>query len=234
MQILLSALVEDFSIYPRHAVDESNIAGMVQALKSGATLPRIAIDRKSKRISDGFHRKRAQVRFLGPDGKVDVEVIDYKDEAELLRDAIRRNAAHGKRMDTIDQVRAIALCQQRGISLEEVAVELHMTEERVRKLSVRLATVERNLERPSAVGLGTIPGGMEVALKRPALHLSGSTLTEAQAIAHKSAPGTSYLLLCSQLRDGLRYGLVNTADERVLVALRELEKELAGFLAGHS
>lgn len=222
----LAKLVEDFSIYPRHAVDDGNVSSLANALKSGATLPAIVVEKKSNRIVDGWHRARAYRRVLGPEAAVDVEEIEYPSEGELLKDAVRRNSAHGRKLDTIDQVRAMTLCQERGISLQDVAIVLHIPEERLQKLSVRLATAEKS-------GPGTVPGTLTVALKRPVAHMAGEILSPEQMEAHGRAPGVSYLLLVTQLRDALGNGFINTDDERLMMALRGLADDLARFLKAH-
>lgn len=219
----LAELVEDFDIYPRHAVDDGHVSSLVNAIKAGVTLPPIVIERKSKRITDGWHRSRAYRRVLGPEGVVDVEEVDYVDEAELLTDAIRRNASHGRKLDVIDQVRAIALGQERGISLHTMAIVLHLPDERVQKLSVRLAQSEKT-------GPGTIPGTVSVALKRPVAHLVGQTFNEAQMEAHGRAPGTSYLLTIRQLLDAVTCEFINRHDERLMAELRILHTAIGEFL----
>lgn len=215
----LASLVEDYSIYPRHAVDDANVSSLVNALKAGATLPPIVIDRRSRRISDGWHRVRAYKRVLGPEGVVTVEEIDYGDDVEMLKDAIRRNASHGRKLDMIDQVRSVELCRERGVDASIIAEILHIPPERVKKLEVRIARVEKS-------GAGVIPGTLTVALKRSAGHFAGREMTAEQLEAHNGAPGVSYLLIARQLTEGIRAGLLNRADDKLLESLRELAEVL--------
>jgi hypothetical protein len=70
-----------------------------------------------------------------------------------------------------------------------------------------------------------------MTLKRPAAHLAGRRLTPEQAKAHDGAPGTSYLLLCNQLKTAMEVGLINTEDGRLMAGLRGLREELEKFLA---
>lgn len=221
----LASLIEDFSIYPRHAVDDANVASLVNALKSGQTLPPVVAERKSKRIVDGWHRARAYRRVLGPEASIDVELVDYESEEDLLLDSIHRNASHGRQFDAIDQVRAAHLCQERGISLQAIAAVLHVPVERVQKLTVRLAEAPKS-------GPGTIPGTAAVALKRPVTHLAGTKLTKEQVEAHGRAPGTSYLLIITQLEDAMLHDFLNRNDERLMGALRGLQETLDKFLKG--
>lgn len=220
----VGALVEDLSVYPRHAVDDGHVAALVNALKAGATLPPVVAETGTLRLVDGFHRTRAYLRTLGPEGVIEVEEITYTDEGQLLLDAIRRNSAHGRKMDVVDHVRAIALAQQRGIDLLQVGLVLNLPAERVKKLSVRLA----NTEIPAP---GNIPGSLSVALKRPVQHLQGQVLTPAQAAAHQSAPGWSYLLISQQIKQAIEVGFINRGDTVLMEALGDLHGALGAFLA---
>jgi hypothetical protein len=217
-------LIEDMSIYPRHAVDDANVSGLINALRAGATLPPVVVEAKSLRIVDGWHRARAYRRVIGPDAVVDVEEKTYESEEALLLDAIQLNAAHGRRLDKIDQIRVATLCAERGIALVKVAAVLHMPAEKVERLSVQLARAPES-------GPGTITGTVQVALKRPVVHLAGQNLTAEQVKAHQRAPGVSYLLIANQLADAIHHGFINQADERLMVALRGLYEGLGGFLA---
>jgi hypothetical protein len=221
----LATLVEDMSVYPRHAVDEVHVGTLVQALQAGATLPPLVADKASKKIVDGWHRARAYKRVLGADAVVDVELRAYASEDALLLDAIALNAAHGRKLDKIDQVRAVVLADQRGIATPLIATAMHIPQEKIEPLRVRVA-------RAPSGSRGTVTGTQTVVLKRPLRHLEGHTLSEEQVKAAAGAPGTSYLLLAHQLRDGLRCGLVNLSDATLVAALRELQGALAGALAG--
>ena len=139
----LAEMVEDFAIYPRHAVDSSHVADIERAIRAGITLPPIVVDKKSKRVIDGFHRKRAYVRVLGADGDVSVELKEYANEAELLKDAVSRNAAHGRKFDQQDRTRSALMLERAGVKMQEIAVVLHTTEARVDELlTVRVVAVQ--------------------------------------------------------------------------------------------
>lgn len=218
----LAMLVEDMSIYPRHAVDDAHVARLVKALETGVTLPPLVACAETKRLTDGWHRKRALVRMLGPKGSVDVELRTYTSDGERILDAIQMNSAHGRPLDKQDMVRSVILAENAGISLQRVAVVLHQTEREVEKYTVRVALVP-----PGSPG--TIPGTQHVALKRPLLHLAGKHLTAEQANAQPSVPGTSYLLLAQQLRDAVNHHLANKDDQRLMQAFRDLRDDLVRY-----
>lgn len=217
----LAQLVEDLDFYPRHAVDGSHVQALVFALESGATLPPIRADRKSKRITDGWHRGRAYRRFLGPEATVDVELVNYPTEAAMKLDAAQCNAAHGRRLDAMDRTRCVVMLRESGFNDVQIATALQLPEKRIKKLSIKVATG------PKTSGQ-TVPGTSSIALKRSVAHLAGTRLTKDQAAAHAILPGTSFLLTAKQLCAALEQNMINLEDERLveqLVALRTLLME---------
>lgn len=220
----LAELIEDLSLYPRHAVDEANVARLVRALEAGFPPPPIIADKASKRIVDGWHRSRAYRQVLGPTGVADVDLRPYANEKEMFLAAIELNASHGRQLDKMDQVRCVTMAERMGIELKRVAVVLHQPEESVRKLVVRVAIAPPGTR-------GTVPGTNKVVLKRPVQHLSEQTLTKEQAQAQVSVPGTSYKLLAKQLTDAVRLNLANRADTALMETLRELRNALIAYFA---
>lgn len=215
----IASLVEDVNLYPRHAVDSAHVSALALAIESGVELPAVVADRKSCRIVDGFHRCRAYRRILGPDAKVPVEFIEYINEAEMVRDAVARNARHGRRLDGIDKTRSIIMLRNVGMSDEEIGMTLHVPPKHVKKLAVRIATAPKSTD-------GTIPTTSHIALKRSVAHLEGARLTKKQANAHKSMPGTSLLLLTQQLTKAIENDLVNYEDDQLVAALGYLRELL--------
>lgn len=217
--IPLAELVEDMDVYPRHAVDPSHVQNLALALEAGVQLPPIVADAKSKRITDGWHRARAYKRILGPDAVVDVELIAYGSERELMMDAVQRNATHGRRLDRIDQTRAVLMLQEQGCADTEIAVIMRVPASRVEKLKIKV------VEAASAAN-GNIPGTKRIALKRSVRHLEGGKFDRKQAEAHKSMPGTSFLLIAKQLTLAIRSKFVNCEDDKLMAQLKELHTAL--------
>jgi hypothetical protein len=221
----IADLVEDMALYPRHAVDSQHVAQIALALEAGERMPPVRADKKSKRIVDGFHRLRAMLRVFGPEAEVEVELCEYKSELEIILDAIRLNSHHGRRLDRMDQVRAIRMAEAVGADKAMIAVVLHVPERQVEKLRVRVATVAASAEQAVP---HTTPSVL--ALKRPVLHFAGRRMTKEQAEAHESMPGTSFALLCTQLVMAMENDLVNRADEPTMQALEELSQVLGRYL----
>jgi hypothetical protein len=215
------ALVEDLSIYPRSSISTVNVRNLIVALQAGCVLPVPIVDRRSKRVVDGFHRRRAFLAVLGPDAEVEVELRTYKSEAALLAAATQLNTAHGLPLAEIDKRRVVLRLSAAGLSDDEIAVTLHATPVRVKQLSVKVVTVVNERGLPIRIE----------PLKRPVFWMQGGEMTEAQAKAHSSAPGTSYLLLVRQLEDALKYRLLPTTGP-MTAALETLKHRIGDYLEG--
>lgn len=216
----VAALVEDMSLYPRHAVDDTNVQALSLALEAGCDLPPLIADAATKKIVDGWHRGRAYVRCHGPGAVAPVEFRSYPNEAAMVEAAVALNSSHGRRLDAIDQTRAVLMMERHGIQPKRIAMALHVPEARVVKLQMRVAQARVETDT-------TVPGTNRITLKRPVRHLQDKVLTKEQAIAHDMMPGTSFLLLARQLTAALNTGLVNKEDDKLRDGLTELRKSLA-------
>jgi hypothetical protein len=220
----VSKLIEDLSIYPRRIVNQNHVRDLTSALQAaeGADIfPPLTVDRRSKRIVDGFHRRRAFLAVLGPDAEIQAELRTYHSETELLLDAVRLNCVHGLNLYEIEKRRIVLKLSDLGVDDDEIAGALHVPPVRVQQIKVRVATV---VDGDGAV-LRLEP------LKRPLFHFQGRTMSEAQAAAGTSSPGGSYMQTIRALQDGLRYRLLPT-DGRIDAALRTLAALLDNYLEG--
>lgn len=209
-KVKLADLVEDFSLYPRVQVDGSNVADIARAIQAGSSIPPIVADRKSLRIADGFHRRRAWLQVLGEDGEVEADLIAYKDETDLLRDAISRNATQGRRLDQKDRTRCVLLLERRGLTSESIAISLHTTVGRVEELRVRVVTVDSGSGDPEPVPVK--PNAWPKAGQQP------RTVTPEQADVLRSSSGWRTGQTVTQLTRELRSGAINVGDDPTLAA----------------
>lgn len=219
----IASLVEDMNLYPRHAVDSAHVAQLANAIEAGSQFPPLVADKKSKRITDGWHRARAYVKVHGPNATTDVELVEYRSEAEMILDAVQRNSKHGRRLDAVDLTRAVLMLENRHVDRHRIALVLNVTEERVEKLRIRVA-VSRSADE------STVPGTRKIVLKRPVRHMKDATLTKDQVEAHKMLPGTSFLLIARQLERALRTKMVDLDDRKLVAALQSLSTTLAETL----
>ena len=222
----LAKLVEDLSIYPRHAVDGTYVGRLVEAVRAGVKLPLVLVEARTLRIVDGWHRTRAYRRVLGDEGTLEVEVHTFKSPAEVVRTAITANMSHGRKLDRVDRVRCALMLGEAGFERSVVALTLQIREEELPKLVLRMAPVPAGTP-------GAVPGTNQLPLKRAAAHLTGVTLTARQASAHANLPGTSLSLLARQLTSALANGFIDPANERLLEVLRDLHAALGNYLAAH-
>lgn len=223
MQVKIAELIEDMDLYPRHAVDDRHVSQIALALEAGEKLPPIVVDRKSKRTVDGFHRVRAVKRVHGPEASIEVEWKEYSSQKEMILDAIRLNSHHGRRLDSMDQVRAIIMAEAVGCSAKVIAAALCVPQGRVELLRIRVANVAPSVE-------SAVPHSSTVALKRPVFHMAGKRLTKEQAEAHQSMPGTSFELLCMQLIKAMDHDLIDRENVVTMKALHDLRAALIRYL----
>lgn len=217
--LAVGELVEDLRLYPRTQVSGTNVTNLVAALEAGVTLPPPIADEASKRIVDGFHRRQAYLRMFGPSYAIPVELRRYASEAEIYRDAVSLNAAHGLPLQSFEKRKVALRLRDEGVDDRAIAVVLHTTPDRIEKICLRVATVTQD------------NGSVRLEpLKRPLFHFQGLAMTEQQAKVHKSAPGTSYLLIVQQLRDALRHNMVDGQDRVLMETLRELAVELDQYI----
>jgi ParB-like chromosome segregation protein Spo0J len=210
-------LVEDLSLYPRLQVDDWYVSRLAEALRSGAALPPIVADRKSKRIVDGFHRRRAALRAFGPTAEVEVLFRDYPDERSLYLDALRLNAHHGKRLSTAEEVRAVIRGQELGIEPRVIADTL----------AIRVEKLEGLLERKTA--RGTVEP--VVVLKPSFDHLAGQQLTQQQELANKHSGGHQASFYARMLVQLIESGAVDESNRTLMERLKKLYKLLGKFWA---
>jgi hypothetical protein len=218
----VNKLIEDPSTYPRSGVSTTNVANLVAVLEAGMSFRGLILaDEVTKTVIDGYHRKRAFVKVFGEDAKIKVELRRYENSTQMLAAATEANTSHGLGLQEIDKRRVTLRLADQGVDDDEIARVLHVPPARIAQIKLRVSTV---------VSVTGLPIRVE-ALKRPLFHLTGGTMTESQAWAHRSAPGTSYALLIRQLREALRCELIDESDGRIISALRGLAAEIDSYLA---
>jgi hypothetical protein len=211
-RVTLASLVEDFTLYPRGTVNDGHVRDLRRALEAGGTLPLMVVEAGTLRVVDGFHRRRALAAHLGADATVSVELRSYDSELELFRDAAALNATHGQPLDRDDQVRVAVRMRELGAADDEIALTLRVTEARIGELLVHLTA--------------RTSGGEQVALKPSIRHLAGRTLTARQEQGQPRVTGTATLRLVRDLRDRLRFNLMDLDSPKVREGLEALVEEV--------
>lgn len=226
--ITASELVEDFDLYPRHDVNSHNVTKMVEALEAGEELPPLRVCASTKRVVDGFHRRRAWIRHAGEDIKVPCVLVKYESDADLFADAMRCNSAHGYQMDRFDQIRSVLKAKALGLESAVIASALRLTSERVDELLTRTAqgpVVGKQSSKPEAkTERGWVP------LKATIAHMSGKKLTRGQSEANEKLSGMNPTHYVNQLILLLKNDLMPAGDDidKALRVLAELiEKRIS-------
>lgn len=209
-QVSLASLVLDFKLYPRHEVTSHVVTEMCEAHNAGIEFPPLVVDKKSRRVIDGFKRHRMYERL-----KLDKAPIvekTYKSEAAMFLDAVRYNSQHGQALDAFDRAHCVILAANLGIDDKAIAGALCVTVERVNGLRTN-----------KSAKVGTL----SVALKSPLRHMAGKKLTKKQAETNEKMGGMGAAWLMRQLTMLIEAELLDPEDEK----MREEAKKLATLLA---
>ncbi len=210
-KIRICDLVEDLSVYPRFQVDDQHVRALAEAIEAGCELPPVVVERKSKRIVDGFHRKRAYERVHGPDHKIEVALKTYPSEAELFLDAARLNSSHGRPMVACDYARTVQTARRLGVKdISIVARVLNIT---VKKLDGIVAT---------RFARGTVDSIKAVPIKRTIQHMAGLDMTDEQVRANTKLSGQNQSFYANQLILLLETQMLDMSDDGLIERLRLL------------
>lgn len=205
--IKVSKLVLDYDLYPREQIQSFHVRQMVEALEAGTVLPPIIVDRKSKRVVDGFHRVRAYQKLYGKDTEISAIFRTYEDEAQMFSEAIALNTLHGRNLTPYDRARCLARAQELKMDPAVVAKALNMTIEALGRLKTeRLGYFQAK----------------PIVLKGTTSHLAGEELTEEQFAYNQQAGGMQPTFYINQVIAMLGADAVDWEDEKVLKALKRL------------
>ena len=220
-RLRLGELVEDFDLYPRQQVDGTHLAAMREAYEAGAVLPAIVIDAVSRRITDGFHRRRVLRAAHGDEHVVQVIAREYPNEGAMFLDAVRMNAKHGRNLSPFERRRCIQKCKRFRLRAKAMAQALGMRPETFRAMGEgRTAQViDRGQSKPTAV-----------ILKRTVEHMSGQTLTHQQREANDRLGGMRQTYYVNQVLLLVESDLLDRSDDGLMEAIGKLHGALSGLL----
>lgn len=202
-------LVEDFDIYPRGNIDSYTVNRYADAMIAGSEFPPIVADEESKRIVDGFHRRRAHVRAFGEGKTIEVLFVRHESEADVFADCVRHNAKHGIPIDNHDRVRIISIGRRLGIQDIELAGLMEITEPKMEVLAQRITSV-KDIQEPAF-------------LKNTNRHLAGGKpLTKKQRQGNDKAGGHNQLFYVNQVINLIENDLLDKENEKLMDGLRRL------------
>lgn len=209
----LSECVLDFDLYPRQQVDSHHVGEMCEARRAGTEFPPIVVDKKSKRVVDGFHRFRMEQR-RGSDTIMAVEKT-YKNDGAMFLDAMRFNASHGRTLTAYDRAHAVILAGNLGLNDKAVAGALSITVDRIQSLRIN---------KSATAGNGKL--ARSVAIKRTIQHMAGKRLTTGQQAVNKKLGGMNTLFYVRQLIMLIKEDLIDKENEELAEGLKELKELL--------
>jgi len=227
VQIKINDIEFNEDLYPRENRDWIVVTRYVDRLAIGHKAPPIIVTKKAKRylLVDGLHRleawKRYQNRFA-PVGKhvsqtINAEIVEYKSDLDLYKDAIKRNMEHGIPLGTYDKLNIALRLKRHGMKLSQIAPLLYLP---IVRLEKQLA------DRLQETSMGPI------ILKRTVAHLATAKGQASVEITHNdqmmySGANQSYLIW--QIINVIREGWLDKKDSDVILAIRELSRTLSKY-----
>lgn len=220
MKVKVASLVLDYNLYPRHHTDEMCIADYVEAMRSGVVFPPVIADRKSRRVVDGWKRTTAALKLGGDNADIDVEFRDYRNDKDLLLEAVHLNAIHGERLTHYDIRRCIILCEEMKIPATAAAEALNLTMEKFTRIS------ENEIHRDK-------DGNPVVASKRATRWLikKGKPISKRQREALQGLVGLRQVAMINQVIILIQGNILDQEDEQIMAAAERLYLLLGGVFA---
>lgn len=222
--VQLEQIEIDQSIYPRAYVSDNHIEAMEDAVRAGATLPPILIDRRSMRLVDGYHRYQRAKR--AGDESIRAILQDFEDEQAVFEAAISANAQHGYNYAPYDRQRIIGIGLQLGLTIDRLATALNMT-------VVKASSLQRGFSESDKRHSGVILPSAKAEKKRRYVPFDGSghrAKAEPTGVAVQSLPGLpntageSQMFYINQLVVVIENKLLDFRQDRLTYMLHKLAK----------
>lgn len=203
-EIRLSELVFEEDVYPRASIDSMHVAELVEAIEAGAVLPPILMDAETRTIVDGVHRWRAMIRVHGIEATVSVQSRAFPKPRDMLLEAMRVNAVHGKPLSPWDRKRCKVMAARYRLGIKQLAAVL----------GVRPSTLQALGEgRTARAESGETE---QVPLKRTIGHMAGKTLSADQMEANRKLCGMPQSYVLRQIVILLEANLLDTDNDEVM------------------
>lgn len=126
MEVKITDVVVDNTLYPRMGLDRKNVESIRESLRIGVHPPPILIDSRSRKLVDGLHRLTAYLEEKGKDFSIRVKARRYESDVAIFVDAMSANSHHGLKLSKEDQKRCADVCQKMGIESSIAASALRL------------------------------------------------------------------------------------------------------------
>lgn len=221
-KVKAATLIEDMDFYPRQTIDRTHISHMVDAMNSGMEMPVIIVDKKSKRVVDGIHRRRATLKIGGPDAEIEVMWKTYRTEGDLFLDAMAYNAKHGKNLNTWDRMKCFERAAELGIANKLVS----------RALNLEVKRLSEIIEDRSCFIVENRNGKKKrnVPIKNTIRHMRGKQITKKQVEANEKLGGLNQMFYCNQIILLLEADLIDKENGPLIERLEHLYGALGKFV----
>jgi hypothetical protein len=213
----VASLILDFELYPRNNIDSGNVTSLCDAIAAEIALPPVIVEKRTKKVVDGFHRVKAYLRMLDDDAECFVVEKNYASDKELFKDAMRCNARHGARLDPCDRAHCVIVGERLQITREEMAEALSIKVD-------KLASIRETRTAYSS-------SGHPLPIKNTIRQFHGKRLTRQQERVNEKLSGMRPSFYANQLIMLIEADLLDVDDEHLMATLRKLhgllEEELA-------
>ena len=257
----LDLLILDYDLYPRgSAPDSQHIGYMLDSIVAGIELPPVIVDKKSKRVVDGFHRVKAWHRYFNShkdedktipsyfnshkdeDKTIPIIYKSYRSEGDMFIDAMKYNSAHGRTLTQYDRAHCIIKAEEVfHLSIDVVSKALSITVSKYDKLktdrigslthSPHLKSVDKKRKPAIIKSDDKQLSGKLVSLKRTIRHKAGQEITEQQAEINKKLNGADPKFTANQLIMLIENDLLDENDYDLIEKLNSLYSLLNSFLS---
>ena len=227
------ALIIDLGLYPRQKIDRQHVTRLRDALRAGAELPPLHVDKKTKIVVDGIHRLEAMIKEFGAAHKVSVVWHNYKAKSEMFRDSVSLNATHGLKFSKYDRGRILVEADAFGLDMDEVCRLLQITPYTAEKIlgNVRWMVDRSKVVVDNAVAKAKRRGKQpeqekherrkQVCIKRGLNKLlRQETITKEQAAVNDRALGVPPMKLATDLLDRIEQNCILYSLDFVFVLER--------------
>lgn len=217
-KIMVKDLKFDEKLLQLRRVNTFFVSRYRQHYRSGADMPLIIIDGKTRLIVSGNHRAQAMQSEYPDDKKIEVVIKTYKNRKDLLSEFAIENASHGNALDGISKRKIAIELIEAGATADEVARIFNISERAVELWGNQTATVRVGKKTTKTV---PIKRGPEMS----------EPITSEQYEEHMNMDrGTSFFRDGNQILRWLLNRWVPMTPENLKLA-KELRTVLDGFLS---